>query len=686
MTGLVKVSSPEAVTQSMQPVEVKDAQVIQSISSHVKNAFSQAQIGKNFHLERLLRCERQRKGMYDPEQLASIRKTGGSDIYMMLTDIKCRAAEAWMRDVLFALGEDTWTISPNAEPKLSPDERESIIQVVVQEQRELQAQGIVPHPASIKQRMGELKDQILKAMKESAGKTCERMQNEIKSQLQEGGFEKAMSEFYSDFTTYPSAFIKGPVVHMKRVVSWDKSNNPVVEHLPRVKFYRVSGYDIYPSAGAVGIQDGYLCERVRYEIADLEGLKGIQGYSDSEIDAVIQAYYRGGLKIHLVGDQERNDLSGHQTAWLSPSDFIEGVEYWGKAAGQMLLDWGMKGIDPHKQYEINCITVGSNTIKCVINPDPLGKRPYFKASFEEMTGMFWGNCPPEMMRDCQIMCNASARSLANNMSIASGPQVDIDVTRLPAGEQVTQMFPWKIWQTTADKTGGGQPAIHFFQPEMKAQELWAVFQSFSKLADEVTGIPNYVYGSGQTSGAGRTASGLAMLMDNAAKGIKQAVGNIDTMMSDIITSMYMHNMLFNPDPTIKGPMDIVARGAIGMLLKEQLHDKRASFLQATANPIDAQIMGTSGRSYLLRETARPLGLDTDKVVPTDEERKEEQLQQQQAQQQAQAQALNAPMSIQFQRGADGALQGANVNPVPVEGAAQRDTAQPSLQPQPAQQG
>jgi len=238
------------------------------------------------------------------------------------------------------------------------------------------------------------------------------------------------------------------------------------------------------------------------------------------------------------------------------------------------------------------------------------------------------------------MCNAAARALANNMGIASGPQVEVTVDRLPDGEDITNVYPWKIWQVTTDRTGGGQPAVRFFQPNMNADVLLQVFQQFAKQADEVTGIPNYVYGSSAVSGAGRTASGLSMLMDNASKGIKQAIANIDRIVSGIVRRLYLHNMMYDDDPYIKGDFKVVAKGAIGLIHKEALQMRRNEFLMATANPIDSNIVGPEGRAYLLRELARGLQMDTEKIVPNQDTMRQQSVQ-------AQAQMLAEQMLQQL---------------------------------------
>jgi len=63
-------------------------------------------------------------------------------------------------------------------------------------------------------------------------------------------------------------------------------------------------------------------------------------------------------------------------------------------------------------------------------------------------------------------------------------------------------------------------------------------------------------------------------------------------------------------------VQIVARGASSLVAKESAQMRRNEFLAATANPVDLQIVGVEGRHAILRETARNLDMDVDKVVPS----------------------------------------------------------------------
>ena len=591
--------------------------VVLSLSAYVRRCYEEAKTAKSDVTERLLRAERQRRGVYDPDKLAMIRDTGGSDIFMMLTDIKCRAAESWIKDVMLSTGEKSWSLKPTAEPEVPDVLRNEIIEAVTIEADQVQSAGIGVNPQSIEKRMEEIHAEVKKRLMEHAKDASMKMERRILDKMQDAKFDSTLSEIIYDFVTFPAAFIKGPMIRTKKVMKWGSNWQPKVEEVIVEDFERVSPYDIFPSPNANTCQDGYLIHRHQMTRADIESLRSTPSFDQKAIDEVLRLYGRSGLRELVQSDTERNLLEGRNNTLIG-TELIESVEFWGSVSGYMLKEWGMTDVEDYREYEVNVWMVGSYVIKCVKNPDPLDRRPYSKASWETIPGAFWGLALPEMMTDIQTVCNAAARALANNMGIASGPQVEVSVDRLPDGEDLTKIYPWKIWQTTSDRTGGGQPAVRFYQPNMNADALLAVYQYFQRIADEVTGVPNYIYGSGQASGAGRTASGLSMLMENAAKGIKQAILSLDAATTDVIHRLYDHLMIYDDDNSIKGDMQIVPAGVVGTLLKESVQQRRNEFLQLTSNPVDIQIMGPSGRAMLLREAAKALNMDIDKIIPDPE--------------------------------------------------------------------
>lgn len=663
MTNVYQASVPvQADVSAVQPEGMDNSDLIASgIAGHITSCWNKAKFAKQRITERLLQCERQRRGEYDPDKAQEIAMTGGSDIYMMITDVKCNGAKSWIQDVMFQ-DDRGFDLNPSQEPSIPPEIKMSIVDFVRMEAEDYLAAGAAIHPEAFRARMEEVHDTVLLRVREEAKDSAERMARVIHDQMSEGGYKRAMEEFIDDFVTYPTAILKGPTVRKKARLQWGPEFVPVVVNDYFREIERVSPYDIFPSPNSSNVDDGFLIQRHRLSAKTIESLKGVPGYSDDEIDQVLERYGQAGYRYFEYGDQQRDNLQGKYHSRLHQDNLIEALEFWGPVMGSMLQEWGMKDVEPNKVYEVNAWQVGSFVIKCIINPDPLGRRPYEIASWRKIPGAFWGTGLPEIMRDVQMMCNAAARALANNMGIASGPQVEVSVDRLADGEELTQMYPWKIWQTTTDRTGGGQPGVRFFMPDMKAGELMGIYNQFARQADEVTGIPNYIYGGGSGgSGAGRTASGLSMLMDNAAKGIKAAILMVDHVVTMVVNRFYVHNMMYNPDPYIKGDFKVVARGAMGLIQKEAIAVRRNEFLAATSNPVDLQIVGPEGRAYLLREMAKGLQMDTDKLVPTVERMKfkQEQIQAAMMQQQAQQQpAIQGP-----QDGVPGAPPPQDVNTV-----------------------
>jgi hypothetical protein len=130
-----------------------------------------------------------------------------------------------------------------------------------------------------------------------------------------------------------------------------------------------------------------------------------------------------------------------------------------------------------------------------------------------------------------------------------------------------------------------------------------------------------------------------MLMENAAKGIKTAILSIDRAMTDVLQRFYDHLMIYDDDDSIKGDMQIVPAGVVGTLLKESVQQRRNEFLQLTSNPVDIQILGAAGRAELLREAAKNLNMDIDKLIPDPDDIRKQQAEQQQMMQMQQMQQM-----------------------------------------------
>lgn len=660
MTGITARPLHVVMEQERQKADqVQNQPIIAPLAGHIQRCFTEALMAKRMTVfERMLKAIRARRGEYDPEKLQAIREMGGAETYANLTSVKCRAAASWIRDVMLGQGDKRpWCVEPTPIPSVPPDVGETIVEAVKKQILQMTLAGVDPDDATVMQATLSARDAAMAELQEQARAAAGRMEDLMEDQLIQGGFYEALDAFIDDLTTFPAAIIKGPIVRRKPCLKWEPDGKggftPQTSVELKLGWDRVSPFKVYPSPSATTVDDGYLIEQMTLSRADLNALIGVEGYSDATIRMVLEDYGRGGLRDWLSGLAEITDAEGKSTVNLmnNPDGLIDALQFWGSVQGQWLIDWGMDAKqvpDPTKEYHIEGILVGRYVIRAVINYDPLNRKPYYKASFEDVPGSWWGNSVCDLVTDDQQVVNAAVRALINNMGLSSGPQVVVNVSRLAPGEKVSQIYPWKIWQVVDDPQSPGNsttdPPVRFDQPNSNIQELVGIMETFTNLADEHSGIPKYLTG-GTTGGAGRTASGLSMLMGNAGKGIKQVISSIDVgVMTPLLSQLYTHNMLYATDAALKGDVNIRAIGAEAILAKEGVQQRRTEFLTATANPVDMQIVGVLGRAAVLREIAKDLGMDVNDVVPSPEvlRAKFAAMQQQQAMQQPGVPGPGAP--------------------------------------------
>jgi hypothetical protein len=632
MAGLVIVKSNaqlDADSAAEQAVRDADARqqipVLGGLASHVRKCWEAARDAKQPIERQMLKALRQRTGEYEPDKLNEIRKTGGSEIFMMLTETKCRGAESWLRDILLDEGMVPFDLKPTPIPDGPPDFEQKVTALVAQNVIQAIQGGQQLDPLMMETFKEQAQEDIRNKLVEDAADRAERMKRQIQDQFAEGGMVDGFNAFISDLATYPAAVLKGPTVRRTRQMDWAQS--PDGSYAPKVTdkliptYSRVDPFRIYPEPGLTRLREGYVIEHHRLSKADLSELIGVPGYDDGAIRAVLDE----GSNSEWLWSAEhiKAELENKFNIWRTDSNKFDALEFWGQVSGQDLIDFGLPADevpDTARMYDACVWLVGHRVIKATLNYDPLGDKPYRMTSAVKRPGALWGVSYPELIEDVQAMCNAAARALANNMGLASGPQVEVSVDRLAEGEKVSKVYPWKIWQTVSDPLGSGQAAVRFNQPDDRSGALLGVYGQFARMADEQSGIPAYVYGDGAVGGAGRTASGLSMLMGSAGKGIRQTIMHIDfDVIGPIVEAQYNWNMQYVDDPSIKGDCEIIPRGAVTLANREQLNVRRVEFLQATANPIDSQIVGPTGRAAILREVAKGLAMPVDDIVPTNEQ-------------------------------------------------------------------
>jgi hypothetical protein len=629
--GLVAYRSNDALAREAEARVAATApatQVLDRLSGHIESCWAKAKQAKIPIETAMLKSLRQRHGVYEPSKLAVIQQMGGSEVYMLLTSTKCRAAEAWIEDILRPVAERPWHIEPTPIADLPPEKEEEIKADVLGTYREvmsqaMQAQEQLPSlllADEIKKYAAGQKDKVAKEVQLEAKERAERMSLKIADQLAQGGWHEAFAAVISDIVTLKAGVLKGPVLRHRKTKQWGKGAEgtwaPVLQKELVPEFDRVSPFDLYPAPGSRSPDDDYLIERHRLTRSDLISFLGVPGYSEEKIRLCLAEYGTAGLREELPTDSERR-LFEHGTSDTSNLTGIEALQFWGSVPGSYLVEWGMSpdGLDPELEYEVDAWRIGRHVIRAVLNPDSLGKKPYSVASYEKVAGSFWGKGVPELMSDLQDLCNTVARALANNAALASGPLVEVDTGRVDDG--TTAIYPWKIFGSTNQQMVDGA-AVKFYQPQIIVDPLLKAFDFFMLMAEDQTNIPRWSHGNSNMGAAGGVASALSMLMTAATRGFKKVISHVDDMSASCVSRLYDYNMLYDPDESIKGDCRIVARGTSALMEKEQKTLRRTEFLAQTGNPIDVQLVGAKNRLKMLLQQARDLGLEPEEPEELEE--------------------------------------------------------------------
>lgn len=511
----------------------------------------------------------------------------------------------------------------------------SITTLVQSEVTRMEQAGQPVMPDMIAKRMEQLTKAAQQAVVRNAAKEAGTAELKLDDYLTEGGFYEALGQFLSDIPLFPFAVLKGPVVKMVDEVAW-RQGVPTVSQRPKLMWERISPFDFYFSPGVSNIADAEICERSRWTRKNLHDLLGLPGWSEDAVRGALDEYDHGLRDWMDPTDSERALEEDREDPNFNRSDMIDAMEYHGNVRGSLLLDWGLSKdeiSEPGTDYYVQAWICGRYVLKVQVSPSPRKRHPYFCTSFEKVPGTPVGNSLVDMLSDIEEVSNAALRNLVNNMSMASGPQVVVLDNRFSETEEVDELYPWKRWHMADEPGQGALPPVSFYQPNSNAAELLGIYQKMTEIADEISAIPRYVTGSGASGGAGRTASGLSMLMGNASKILQQVAHNIDTDVLNVsLSALYDLIMLAMPGE-LRGDESIVVKGVSTVMARESERARQLEFLQLTANPIDMQIMGTEGRAEVLRAIADDLGMPVDRIIPSVDMMEERQAQMLEAQKQ-----------------------------------------------------
>lgn len=610
---------------------------IESLGSRLSHVFTEYKDSRKETENEWLRDLRQFEGMYEPDVLARLNESGArSKVFVGLTRTKVMAAYSRIIDLLFQHGDSYFGLEPTPIPQIDPLKAMQMREMAIQQV--IAASGMAPEQNEdlIMARIEELESEFLEAEKKIAQDAADAMLIEIQDQLVEAGAEQKLKEAMLEACIFGAGAIKAGTIRIDRVQSYSKMQDPttgqtgfalsqIEKAMPEVE--SVSIFDLYPDPYCTNLED---CEGLfrrhvltRSQLRDLADRPGFDG----EMIRYLLKHNRQGNHNEEDHERTRRRIAGINEHTESSNRF-EVIEYWGEIDGYQLEEHGVEMPEDAdlSDYFSACVWFsGGKVIKVMLNPIMGYKIPYHIFPYEKSPHQFWGTGVPRMMRDSQTTMNAATRIWIDNLALSSGPMVEVNTDLLAAGEDPTDIHPWRVF--LREGGDGSMPAVRFYQPIANANGLNQIVELFRRFADETTSLPSYTHGE-QTRSLNKTATGISMLMGAANVALKSTIKNIDDyLLEPMVSALFHFNMEFGTNEKAKGDLKVVSRGSTALVQKEVQSQRLLQFLSLVSNPMDAALVD---RNQLLRDIAQSLDIDPDEVIKSEERLQAEQALQAQA--------------------------------------------------------
>ncbi len=691
--------------------EAPEDNIAHAMISHVMDKYVKAEDSRRVDEERWLRAYRNYRGLYGPDvQFTEAEK---SRVFIKVTKTKVLAAYSQITDVLFSNNTFPLSVEPSVlpegvsdtvhfDPKAPEEQDKPKVAPMVKSMESLYGYsggkklppGATIH--SLMDKLGPLKDKLenIEGLKEGPGVTpsattfqpamtaAKKMEKKIKDQLDESNASKQLRSSAFEMALFGTGVMKGPFAVDKEYANWDEDG----EYSPRIKTVpstsHVSVWNFYVDPDADNMDEAeYVIERHKMSRSQMRGLKRRPFFRTNVIDEVVnlgESYYK---------KYWEDDLNDYQVD--KGVDRFEVLEYWGAIDKELLeqnevdIPDDLQNVD---QLQANVWVCNNKIIRLVLNPFKPAKIPYYAVPYELNPYSLFGIGIAENMDDTQTLMNGFMRMAVDNAVLSGNLIFEIDETNMVPGQDLS-VYPGKVFRRQGGAPGQGIFGTKF--PNVSNENM-QLFDKARVLADESTGFPSFAHGQTGVSGVGRTASGISMLMNAASGSIKTVIKNVDDyLLRPIGEAFFSFNMQFDYDNQIKGDLEVKARGTESLMANEVRSQRLMQFLQVASNPSLAPF---AKFPYIIREIAKSMELDPDKVTNSMEEaaRQAEIMKQQQPpqppmqQEQPQAGAPGVP-NVADPTGSGGGNIGVGQVPIPGEqGFAGNEQQQQAAAPTPPQ--
>jgi hypothetical protein len=552
-----------------------------------------------------------------------------SRVFIKVTKTKTLAAYGQIVDVLFSNNNFPISVDPTVLPEgvvdtVNFDPSEEKVRAAAPDFSPYGYKGDgrdLPPGATFKtlqDQLGPLADELsgINNLNEGPGQTptsatfspvmiaAKKMEKKIKDQLDESNASKQLRSTAFEMALFGTGIMKGPFAVDKEYANWTPEGDysPVIKTVPSTS--HVSVWNLYPDPDASNMDEAqYIIERHKMSRSQMRALKRRPFFRSKVIDDVIS---RGESYTKKYWEDDLNDYQVD-----TGIDRFEVLEFWGSVERDTLEENGVKipdELNAADELQANIWYCNGRILRMVLNPFKPARIPYYAVPYELNPYSFFGIGVAENMDDTQTLMNGFMRMAVDNAVLSGNLVFEVDETNLVPGQDLS-VYPGKVFRRQ-----GGAPGQAIFGTKFPnvSNENLQLFDKARILADEATGLPSFSHGQTGVSGVGRTASGISMLMNAASGSIKTVIKNVDDyLLRPIGEAFFSFNMQFDFDAEIKGDLEVKARGTESLMANEVRSQRLMQFLQIASSPALAPY---AKFPYIIREIAKAMDLDPEKVT------------------------------------------------------------------------
>jgi hypothetical protein len=660
----------------------------------INERYSRAEESRRADETRWLRAYRNYRGIYGPD--VQFTETEKSRVFIKVTKTKVLAAYGQITDVLFSNNKFPLSIDPSVLP-------DGIVEAVSSDSKGVEPTAkpkneipygegaVIPEGFDLdklEEMLGAMQEDLkdMPNLREGEGATpssvtfypamvaAKKMEKKIHDQLEETGATKHLRSTAFEMALFGTGVMKGPFATNKEYPNWkdDGTYDPLIKTVPDAS--SVSLWNFYWDPDANNTEEcQYVIERHKLNRTQLRALKKRPFFRSNVIDQVVE---QGEGYVKKYWEDDLKDYAPNFGV-----ERFEVLEYWGNVDVEMLQDNDIiipKEFEDAGELQANIWFCNGMIIRLVLNPFKPAKIPYYAVPYELNPYSLAGVGVAENMDDTQTLMNGFMRMAVDNAVLSGNLVFEVDETNLTPGQDMS-VYPGKVFRRQ-----GGAPGQALFGTQFPnvAQQNLQLFDKARQLADESTGLASFAHGQTGVSGVGRTASGISMLMNAASGSAKTVIKNVDDyLLGPLGKAFFNFNMQFDFDPEIRGDLEVNARGTESLMANEVRSQRLMQFLQIVANPA---LMPFAKMPYIVREIAKSMDLDPDKVTNNMDEamRQALLLQKQQAPAEGAApQGVTGPPGVADMSGGGGGNIGVGAAPVPGEQGFSGNEQQQAVPPQ-----